>query len=99
MLTITKPQSNRVDLEFAGGIDANIMTKDFELPTFGALGVEFSKLPKLFGLLGKIDKCAVLSDHSWIRTVAEIEGALIPNLKIKSFHLEDQKDAEAWLEG
>ena len=72
---------------------------DFSLPTLGAIGVEFSRLPKLFGLLGKFDKCAVLSDESWIRKAAEVEGAVFPGIDIKSFKLSDTADAEAWLEG
>lgn len=71
--------------------------KGFELPTLGALAVELQHIPRLFGLLGKFRKCAVLSDTSWIRTFAEIEGALIPNLNIKSFTLSARDAAEAWL--
>lgn len=72
---------------------------DFEMPTMGALAVEFQQMPKLFGLIGKFDKCAVLSDSSWIRTAAEIEGAVIPSLDIRSFPLAAEKAAEDWLEG
>ena len=71
---------------------------DFEMPTLGAMAVEFQKMPKLFSLIGKFDKCAVLSDTAWIRTAAEIEGAVIPSLEIKSFPLSDKKAAENWLE-
>ena len=70
---------------------------EFSMPTLGAIGVELKRLPKLFGLLGKFDRCAVLSDAGWIRTAAEIEGALIPGLQIKSFELDDTEAAEAWL--
>ncbi len=72
---------------------------DFTMPTAGAIGVELRRLPKLFGLIGKFDRCAVLSDVSWIRTVAEIEGAFIPGLEIKSFELHDVDAAETWLAG
>lgn len=71
---------------------------DFKLPTLGALAVEFSRLPKLFGLLGKYDKCAVISASDWIRKAAEIEGALIPGIEIRSFSLNEQESAEVWLE-
>jgi hypothetical protein len=71
---------------------------DFEMPTLGAMAVEFQKMPKLFSLIGKFDKCAVLSDTAWIRTAAEIEGAVIPSLKIKSFPLSARKAAEDWLD-
>ena len=70
---------------------------EFSWPSLGALGVELQRLPKLFGLLGKFDRCAVLSDESWLRTAAEIEGALFPGLEIKSFPLKDADAAEAWL--
>lgn len=70
---------------------------EFSIPTFGVIGVELKRLPKLFGLLGKFDRCAVLSDAGWIRTTAEIEGALIPGLQIKSFELDHTEAAEAWL--
>lgn len=71
---------------------------DFEMPTLGAMAVELYRMPKLFRLTGKFDKCAVLSDTAWIRTAAEIEGVAIPSLEIKSFALADIKAAEAWLD-
>ena len=70
---------------------------DFSFPTLGAFGVEMARLPKLFGLLGKYDKCAVLSDTGWVRKAAEIEGAMVPGIEIKSFALHEHKAAEAWL--
>lgn len=70
---------------------------DFAMPTFGAILVEFGYLSKLFRLLGQFDRCAVLSDASWLRTAAEIEGRMFPGIEIKSFELEDRAAAEAWL--
>ena len=70
---------------------------NFALPTLGAIGVEFSRLPKLFRLLGPFDKCAVLTDSDWLRRAAEMEGALFPGIEIKSFGLDGQEVAEAWL--
>jgi len=70
---------------------------DFEMPTMGAIAVELQHMPKLFSLIGRFDKCAVLSDTAWIRTAAEIEGAIIPSFEIKSFALADARDAGAWL--
>lgn len=71
---------------------------DFELPTLGAMAVELYRMPKLFGLIGNFDKCAVLSDTEWIRTAAEIEGAIFRSLEIKSFGFADVEAAEAWLD-
>ncbi len=72
---------------------------DFEMPTLGAMAVELYRMPKLFGLIGKFDKCAVLSDVAWIRNAAEIEGVVFRSLEIKSFALTDTEAAEAWLDG
>jgi hypothetical protein len=70
---------------------------NFSLPTLGALGVELGRLPSLFALIGKFEKCAVVSDLAWVRKAADIEGALFPGIDIKSF--EDKQPAEAWLAG
>ena len=70
----------------------------FTYPTVGAIGVELSRLPKLFGLLKKYDRCAVCTDTGWIRTAAEIEGALFPGMDIKAFDLDEVDAAEAWLQ-
>lgn len=72
---------------------------DFEMPTLGAMAVELYRMPKVFSLLERFDKCAVLCDTQWIRTAAQIEGAIIPSLAIKSFALNEVAAAEAWLEG
>ncbi len=70
---------------------------DFDLPTLGAIGVEISRLPELFKLIGRFDKVAVIADQSWVRAASEIEGALIPGLEIKAFEAGKETDAEAWL--
>lgn len=70
---------------------------DFKMPTVGALAVEFSRLPKLFRLLDRFDRCAVVTDLAWVRTWAEIEGVFIPGLKIKSFEADESLAAVAWL--
>ena len=69
----------------------------FEMPTLGAFAVEFARLPRLFQMLGRYDKCAVLCETAWIRTAAEIEGKLIPGLEIRSFTYAEADAAEAWL--
>lgn len=119
MYKISKPSSNRLDIELNGSLDAEAMRSlleellkksegmkdgqmlytitDFQMPSLAAIGVEFGQLPKLFKLLGCFSHCALLADEGWIRTAAEIEGALLPGLKIKSFELNDVSSAEAWL--
>ncbi|CCK81248.1 SpoIIAA family protein [Desulfobacula toluolica] len=70
---------------------------DFHIPSIGAIVIEFSRLPSMFGLIKKFSKAAVLTDKNWIKNVSELEGALIPGLEIKAFSKEEKKDAEAWL--
>ncbi len=70
---------------------------DFSMPTMGAIGVEISRLPGLFGFIAKFDKCAVIADAAWLRKVAELEGAIIPGMEIKGFEPMDIAAAEVWL--
>ena len=70
---------------------------DFDIPTLGALGVEFSRLPEIFRLMKKFDRVAVLANKKWVKKVGEIEGAFIPGLEIKAFDLDEEAEAENWL--
>lgn len=73
--------------------------EDFKLPSLGAIGVEFSRLPELFKLLRIFDRVAVIAEEGWIQSASEIEGALIPGLEIKAFDLGEEAEAETWLAG
>jgi hypothetical protein len=70
---------------------------DFRLPSFGAIAIEFSLLPAVFGLLKKFDRTAVLTDKTWLKKLSELEGILYPGLKIKAFNRDQRAEAEAWL--
>jgi hypothetical protein len=72
---------------------------DFHIPSLGAIGIELSRLPSMFGLIGKFVRAAVLSDKTWIQKVSELEGALIPGLEIRAFDRDQREEAEAWLAG
>jgi len=67
------------------------------MPTLGAMAVELYQMPHLLGLIGKFDKCAVISDAAWIRKAAEIEGMVFRSLAIKSFSAAQFDAAEVWL--
>lgn len=73
--------------------------RDFEFPSLGAIGEELFRMPELFRIVGHFDRAAVLADEQWIRTLSELEGALIPGLTIKAFGLNEEAQAEAWLAG
>jgi len=70
---------------------------DFQLPTLGAIGIECSRLPSMFGLMKKFDRAAVLTDKNWLKKVSELEGILFPGLEIRAFDLDQKAEAEAWL--
>ena len=72
---------------------------DYHLPSLGAIGIEFSRLPSMLGLMKKFDRAAVLTDKAWLKMVSEIEGALYPGLEIKAFSRDQKVKAEAWLSG
>jgi hypothetical protein len=40
---------------------------DFHLPSLGAMVVEFSRLPAMFGFLKKFDRAAVLTDKACLK--------------------------------
>ena len=70
---------------------------DFHLPSLGAIVIEFSRLPSMFGLMKKFDRAAVLTDKTWLKKVSELEGTFFPGLKIKAFNRNQKAEAEAWL--
>ncbi len=70
---------------------------DFHLPSLKAIGIEFSRLPSMFGLMKKFDRAAILTDKTWLKKVSEFEGALFPGLEIKAFSRDQKTEAEAWL--
>jgi len=70
---------------------------DFHLPSLGAIVIEFSRLPKMLGLMNKFERAAVLTDKTWLKKVSEFEGALYPGLEIKAFSRDQKVEAEAWL--
>ncbi len=70
---------------------------DFQVPSLEAIGIEFSRLPSMFGMMKKFDRVAVLTDKTWLKKVSEFEGALNPGLEIKAFNSDKKVEAEAWL--
>lgn len=70
---------------------------DFHLPSLGAIAIEFSRLPSMFGWIRKFERAAVLADKSWLKKISELEGALIPGIVIKAFDRDQITEAEEWL--
>ena len=81
------------------GVEGGVMLyriQNFTMPSFGALTAEIMNLPSIRRMLGRINRCAVISDVGWIRMAAEFEGMVIPGFAIKSFSPADETAAEAW---
>ena len=70
---------------------------DFHLPSLGAIAIELSRLPSMFGLMKKFDRAAVLTDKTWLKKISEFEGAFYPGMEIKGFGRDQRAEAEAWL--
>ena len=70
---------------------------DFHLPSLGAISVEFSRLPSMFGLIKKFDRAAVLTDKTWLKKVSEFKRKVLPTLQETAFERDQREEAEAWL--
>jgi hypothetical protein len=70
---------------------------DLAMPSLGAVAVELGSIPRLFSLLHRFDRCAVMTDSDFLRRAAAFEGALLPGLEVKGFALDALAEAEAWL--
>jgi len=70
---------------------------EFHFPTLAAIGVELARLPELFRMISRFDRCAVIAEAHWIRSVSELEGLLVPIVEIRAFEPGQEADAEAWL--
>ena len=70
---------------------------EFRFPSLEAIVIELLRLPSLFGLIGKFNRAAVLTDKIWLKIAIEFEGMFIPGLKIRTFDRDKKKEAEEWL--
>ena len=70
---------------------------DFNIPSAGAIFLEFSRMPGMLKVMKKFNRAAVLTDKSWIKSISEFQNALFPGLKIKAFDRDQRQQAIAWL--
>lgn len=68
-----------------------------EWPTLGAIGVELRHWVQLMAMIRKVDRIAVMTGQGWLKNMAAVESALVPNLEIRSFAPDDETTARAWL--
>ncbi len=74
-----------------------MIMKEMEWPSLAAVKEEFSRLGEVLDMLKHMDKCAVVSDSGFVRTVAKIEGALFRGLTVKAFEMDEKDEALGWL--
>ena len=87
-------------VEAADGIEGGAMlyrVRDVDLPSFGAVAVEFSRLPALLRAVRRFDRIAVVAEALWIRRLSELEGLLLPGVEVRGFTPECAGDGQAWL--
>lgn len=88
-------------VEKSEGIENGVMFYDvieYRLPTFSAITLELKRLPEMFRLIKRFRRAAVLCDQTWLKTISELEGKLMPDLEIKAFDRDEKAAAERWLE-
>lgn len=56
---------------------------DFHLPSLGAIAIEFSRLPSMFGLIKKFRRAAVLTDKNWIKNPVSLKACKFLILKLR----------------
>lgn len=70
---------------------------DFHMPSLDAIGVKFSKVRSLFGMLKKIDRIAILTDEKWMHQASKLENMMLPGIRVKAFLRDQRTAAESWL--
>jgi hypothetical protein len=58
---------------------------------------QFRRVGEVLRRAHDIDRCALITDSTWIRNSAKIEGAVIPGLELMAFAPENAESAEKWL--
>ena len=64
--------------------------------TLDAIGASFKRGVGLIGRLGRVKRYAVVSDVGWIKTMAELEGAVIPGMSVRVWPTAQRDEALAW---
>ena len=79
--------------------DLLYLVHDVRFPTLSAMRVELARLGRLWRLLPRLGRVALVANQGWIRAAAKAESAIIPGLTIETFEADDEARARAWLAG
>ena len=79
--------------------DMLYLVQDVRFPTLSAMRVELARLGRLWRLLPRLDRVALVANQGWIRAAAKAENALIPGVTIETFAAHEEARARSWLAG
>lgn len=48
-------------------------------------------------LINKIEKVALVTDMDWMRTIADSSSFMLPNIRLKSFKMQEAEAAKTWI--
>jgi len=82
----------------AGGSD-NVLIDLTSLADFSLAGIseELVHIPALFKWVYTLDRIAVIADEAWIRSMARLESALLPNVEYQVYDDDEADAAKAWI--
>ncbi|MGJ8562236.1 MAG: STAS/SEC14 domain-containing protein [Alphaproteobacteria bacterium] len=63
----------------------------------GAARAEFLRVGRVLRHALSAEKCAVLTDSTFLQNSAKVEAAAIPGMEINAFGIEDREIAQKWL--
>lgn len=75
-----------IELQSLDGVDANAVWKDLKY-----------YLKNAGEVMNKITRIALVTDESWVKTIAVASYAFIPGIELKSFSFDDQEEAKRWV--
>ena len=64
----------------------------------GDIRKTFLGLAHIMRGMEQVEKCAVVTDSPFLRSTAQIEGSVLPNMDVDAFPIVDLARAEEWLE-
>lgn len=79
--------------------DMLYLVHDLRVPTLGAIRVELARLGRLWRLLPRFGRIALVADQGWVRAAARAESAIIPGITIRTFEPGEEAEARGWLAG
>ena len=99
--TVTKPDIEALYREVERAMDGGHVHLVGEIAgvgglTLDALQANLGRGIQMLTRLGRIDRYAVVTDTSWIATLAKAQGSFLPGLDVQVWPRAERDDAIAW---